>query len=135
MGPALSCVAGRHPEPAEVECIQELRALVLKPLGPLDVPRPESLDRLRSIFAIHESADWKVVCGFQNVHPLKDIRGGGFLAITNLEHFFGVGRFAAEATDILRRRRDRVDGRNYPVAAAGINLTLQLARPPSRRPP
>ena len=71
------------------------------------------------------SISWKKV-GFQHEDPESDFRGGGALALQNLNYF--LIHFGKEAAEMIRRREERENGANYPWAAAGINITRLVAK-------
>ena len=126
MGQALatmtgSCVQAGLPDAAALARVRRLQALVA------EKPSERHLDGLALLFGVGSGEDWKQKLGFQNVLPLKDVRGGGALSLLNLEFFCGHPRFGPEARATAARRRERGGGANYPFATAGINLTHHLA--------
>lgn len=67
---------------------------------------------------------WKGI-GFQHEDPVKDIRGGGLLCLRNMIEFVESND---RAIDMILSRMDREEGRNYPWAAASINVTRMVAK-------
>jgi hypothetical protein len=90
-------------------------------------PSMADLENLSNAFDIQEPNDWKSKLGFQNEIPLKDVRGGGKLAVLNLEYFCTNPQFCDRGKSIAASRSNRENGKNYPFATAGINMTRQLA--------
>mmetsp|Transcript_5241 Transcript_5241/g.9969 ORF Transcript_5241/g.9969 Transcript_5241/m.9969 type:complete len:227 (-) Transcript_5241:131-811(-) len=113
--------SGRIPNQTEAAVIDILREAIQKQ------PNLDDLQSLSHCFSISSSVEWKSKLGFQNEDPLKDIRGGGSLAVANLTHYCEDARFGPEAKAIAARRSHRDDGANYPFATAAVNITRALA--------
>jgi len=71
---------------------------------------------------------WKSF-GFQNPNPLKDVRGGGILALQAMEYLLSRSQspLRDEAKAAIKRRAYRENGSNYPWAAANVNIVHMVA--------
>lgn len=131
---------------------QDMYSYVMRELSHRDLPNDDSL---QTIVALREAIDtnfeeglhlpllvellrlsqpeqefvrqgecWEDI-GFQRDDPVSDIRGGGILSLVNMIYF--LEHYNEAAQGMIERSRNRTDGKYYPWAAAGINLTKLLA--------
>lgn len=96
---------------------------LLRRLWKANIPNGEPFQRV--------SMKWKEM-GFQNSDPRKDVRGGGQLCLENMCYMSEVHPKTMKYLVCERAKRweNRADGStsfpNYPIAAAGINITRML---------
>lgn len=81
------------------------------------------LSKLRGTY-VRRGACWKHI-GFQREDPVSDLRGGGFLALSNI--LYMVEKEQALALSMITKRSGREMGINYPWATAGVNITRMVA--------
>ena len=133
-------VPSRIPSPAEAACLRSLSSAISTPFDDAVPLHGALLRRIWRCFYPDEpyerrSKNWQGV-GFQSADPGSDVRGGGELSLEAIAWF--CEHRTAEALAMREKRGSRnmesqvAPGgmpvyRNYPWAAAAINITRMLA--------
>ena len=115
-----------EPSPAVVANILQHRSLINTPYSDdyeHMLKETFQLCEMQGAGYVRTGECWSDV-GFQRDDPASDLRGGGILALANLNFFLRHPRVLA--LSMIERRKER-DAENYPWAAAGINVTRFIA--------
>ena len=107
----------REPLEREILAIKSLRVKI-KNVDAEEVTNSLNTINLNTIEKFRE-------IGFQSDNPISDIRAAGLLGIEQLIYFLKHKKI--ESQNIIQKRKNRDNGKNYPVAAIGMNITHFIA--------